>query len=85
MHGDEPTATLALVDLIRYVVENRDDPLVQRLSERLTVVMLPDHVNALGPEGGGGGGRVNATGTPEEVAKVGESYTGKFLRDIVGG
>jgi predicted deacylase len=58
MHGDEPTATLALVDLIRYVVENRDDPLVQRLSERLTVVMIP----MLNPDGAQRKRRENAAG-----------------------
>jgi excinuclease ABC subunit A len=38
----------------------------------------------MGPEGGGGGGLVVAEGTPEQVAGVGASHTGKFLRDILG-
>jgi excinuclease ABC subunit A len=55
------------------------------IEHNLDVVKSVDHVIDLGPEGGGGGGRIVATGTPEEVALVGESYTGKFLREIVGG
>ena len=39
----------------------------------------------LGPEGGDGGGRVVATGTPEEVAQVPESYTGQYLKEHLGG
>jgi len=58
MHGDEPTATLALADLIRYVVENADDPLVARLHERLTVVAIP----MLNPDGAQRGRRENARG-----------------------
>jgi excinuclease ABC subunit A len=38
----------------------------------------------MGPEGGDGGGRVVAAGTPEEVARVKESYTGQYLRDLLG-
>jgi hypothetical protein len=47
MHGDEPTATLALADLVRYVVENRDNSVVRRLRERLTIVAIP----MLNPDG----------------------------------
>ena len=55
------------------------------IEHNLDVVKSVDHVIDLGPEGGSGGGRIIATGTPEEVAQVGESYTGKFLRELVGG
>jgi excinuclease ABC subunit A len=54
------------------------------IEHNLDVVKSVDHVIDLGPEGGTGGGRVIAEGTPEEVAQVGESYTGKFLRELVG-
>jgi excinuclease ABC subunit A len=55
------------------------------IEHNLDVIKSVDHVIDLGPEGGSGGGRVLAIGTPEEVAQVGESYTGKFLRELVGG
>ena len=42
-----------------------------------------DHIIDLGPEGGDKGGEVVATGTPEEVAKVRKSHTGKFLKEIL--
>jgi excinuclease ABC subunit A len=54
------------------------------IEHNLDVIKSVDHVIDLGPEGGSGGGRVIAEGSPEEVAQVGESYTGKFLREIVG-
>jgi excinuclease ABC subunit A len=38
----------------------------------------------MGPEGGDGGGRIVAEGTPEDVAKVKESYTGQYLRELLG-
>lgn len=41
---------------------------------------MADHIIDLGPEGGDGGGRIVAEGTPEEVAKAEGSYTGKYLR-----
>lgn len=58
MHGDEPTATLALADLVRYIVENADDPLVRRLNERLSVVA----VLMLNPDGAQRRRRENAAG-----------------------
>ncbi|MBA2669747.1 MAG: hypothetical protein H0U67_05190 [Gemmatimonadetes bacterium] len=58
MHGNEPTATLALVDLLRYVVENPDDALVRRLGERLTVIAIP----MLNPDGAERNRRENAAG-----------------------
>jgi excinuclease ABC subunit A len=47
------------------------------------VIKTADYIIDLGPEGGDDGGRVIACGTPEEVAKVGESYTGRFLKGIL--
>ena len=48
------------------------------------VLAQADHLIDLGPEGGDGGGTVLATGTPEEIAAVKTSYTGSFLRNILG-
>ena len=45
--------------------------------------MRPDWLIDLGPEGGEGGGRVIATGTPEQVAKVEKSHTGRYLRHVL--
>jgi excinuclease ABC subunit A len=49
------------------------------IEHNLEVIKTADHIIDLGPEGGDGGGRIVATGTPEEVARVAESYTGQFL------
>ena len=53
------------------------------IEHNLDVIKSVDWVIDLGPEGGDGGGRLVATGTPEEVASVPDSYTGKFLRDVL--
>jgi hypothetical protein len=58
MHGNEPTATLALVDLVRFVVANPGDPLVRRLQEQLTIVAVP----MLNPDGAQRNRRDNASG-----------------------
>ena len=50
---------------------------------RQPVIETADDIIDLGPEGGDAGGEVIATGTPEEVAKVPGSYTGRFLRDVL--
>jgi excinuclease ABC subunit A len=55
------------------------------IEHNLDVIKSSDWIIDLGPEGGGGGGRVVAEGTPEDVAEVPESYTGKFLRELVRG
>ncbi|HLV44816.1 MAG TPA: hypothetical protein VKY39_07650, partial [Aggregatilineales bacterium] len=47
------------------------------------IIKVADHLIDLGPEGGNAGGRVVAEGTPEQVARVEESYTGRFLRQIL--
>jgi excinuclease ABC subunit A len=86
---DEPTTGLhfedirKLLQVLQRLVDSGNTVVV--IEHNLDVIKSVDHVIDLGPEGGGGGGRVVATGTPEEVALVGESYTGKFLREIVGG
>jgi excinuclease ABC subunit A len=53
------------------------------IEHNLDVIRCADWVIDLGPEGGGGGGRLVAVGTPEEVAKCGESYTGRYLRKVL--
>ena len=53
------------------------------IEHNLDVIKVSDHIIDLGPEGGDGGGTIVAQGTPEEVAKVKESYTGQFLKKIL--
>jgi len=48
------------------------------------VIKTADWILDMGPEGGDGGGRVVAAGTPEDVARVRESYTGQYLRELLG-
>jgi len=85
---DEPTTGLhfedirKLLQVLQRLVDGGNTVVI--IEHNLDVIKSVDHVIDLGPEGGGGGGRIVAEGTPEEVAQVGESYTGKFLRDLVG-
>jgi excinuclease ABC subunit A len=53
------------------------------IEHNLDVVKTADWVIDLGPEGGSGGGNIIATGTPEQVAKVKKSHTGRFLRQLL--
>jgi excinuclease ABC subunit A len=53
------------------------------IEHNLDVIKTADYLVDLGPEGGDGGGQVIAQGTPEEVAAVRESHTGRFLRKLV--
>ncbi|MCM8776203.1 MAG: excinuclease ABC subunit UvrA, partial [Candidatus Omnitrophica bacterium] len=53
------------------------------IEHNLDVIKMADYVIDLGPEGGEGGGRVCATGSPEEIARVRESYTGQFLKKVL--
>jgi len=86
---DEPTTGLhfedirKLLQVLQRLVDSGNTVVV--IEHNVDVIKSVDHVIDLGPEGGTGGGRVIAEGTPEEVAQVGESYTGKFLREVVGG
>ena len=54
------------------------------IEHNLDVIKTADWIIDLGPEGGEEGGRLVAAGTPEDVAAVDDSYTGQFLREIVG-
>ena len=52
------------------------------IEHNLDMIKIADYIIDLGPEGGDGGGNVVATGTPEEVSKCENSYTGQFLKKI---
>jgi excinuclease ABC subunit A len=54
------------------------------IEHSLDVIKTADWIIDMGPEGGDGGGRVVAQGTPEDVARVKESYTGQYLRELLG-
>ena len=53
------------------------------IEHNLDVVKSADYLIDLGPEGGDGGGTIVATGTPEQVAEVAESYTGQYLKPVL--
>lgn len=53
------------------------------IEHNLDVIKTADYIVDLGPEGGDGGGRIIASGSPEEVAKVNGSYTGKYLKVVL--
>jgi excinuclease ABC subunit A len=84
---DEPTTGLhfedirKLLQVLQRLVDAGNTVVV--IEHNLDVIKSADWVIDLGPEGGGGGGRIIAEGTPEDVAEVSESYTGKFLRELV--
>jgi len=84
---DEPTTGLHVDDIkkllliLNRIVENGDTVLV--IEHNLDVIKVADYIIDLGPEGGDEGGNIVATGTPEEVVKVKESYTGKYLKDYL--
>lgn len=81
---DEPTTGLhaadvhKLIDVLQTLVDAGNTVLV--IEHNLDVIKTADYVIDLGPEGGDEGGNVVATGTPEEVAQVEESYTGQYLK-----
>ncbi|MGI6324951.1 MAG: excinuclease ABC subunit UvrA [Bacilli bacterium] len=84
---DEPTTGLhtddikRLLAILNKIVDNNDTVIV--IEHNLDVIKVSDYIIDLGPEGGDLGGEVIATGTPEEVSKVKESYTGQFLRKLI--
>ena len=85
---DEPTTGLhfedvnKLLSVLHRLVDKGNTVLV--IEHDLDVVKTADWIIDLGPEGGSGGGTIVAEGTPEEVATVGHSYTGKFLAELLG-
>ena len=85
---DEPTTGLhiydvrKLIDILNRLVENGNTVVV--IEHNLDVIKSADNIIDLGPEGGNAGGNIVAQGTPEEVAKCEGSYTGKYLKKILG-
>jgi excinuclease ABC subunit A len=84
---DEPTTGLhfADIELLLNVLNRLKDQgnTVVVIEHNLDVIKTADWIIDLGPEGGSDGGRIVAEGTPEEVSKVKESFTGKFLKPIL--
>ena len=84
---DEPTTGLhiadvhRLIDVLQKLVDVGNTVVV--IEHNLDLIKTADYIIDLGPEGGGNGGRVVATGTPEQVAQVESSYTGKYLKKIL--
>lgn len=84
---DEPTTGLhqedirRLLAIINKIVDNNDTVLI--IEHNLDVIKTADYIIDLGPNGGDGGGSIVATGTPEEIIKVKESYTGEFLKKVM--
>ncbi len=81
---DEPTTGLhihdikKLLSILNRIVDNGDTVLI--IEHNLDVIKVADYIIDLGPEGGDFGGTIIATGTPEEVSEISNSYTGQFLK-----
>ena len=67
--------------ILQRIVDNGDTVIV--IEHNLDVIKVADYIIDLGPEGGDMGGTIVATGTPEEIAKCKESYTGQFLKQYL--
>ena len=84
---DEPTTGLhtgdvhKLTEVLQKLVDSGNTVLV--IEHNLDIIKIADHIIDLGPEGGNKGGMIVATGTPEEVAKNKNSYTGQYLKNIL--
>ena len=84
---DEPTTGLhtddisRLIAILQKIVDNKDTIIV--IEHNLDVIKVADYIIDLGPDGGDEGGTVVATGTPEEVSKVKDSYTGEYLKKVL--
>ena len=85
---DEPTTGLhfhdvaKLLEVLHELADQGNTVIV--IEHNLEVIKTADYIVDLGPEGGDGGGEVVATGTPEEVAAVKDSYTGQYLKQLLG-
>lgn len=84
---DEPTTGLhthdvkKLLEVLQRIVDNGDTVLV--IEHNLDVIKCADYIIDIGPEGGDEGGNIVACGTPEQIAQIEESYTGKYLRKVL--
>ncbi|WP_284141093.1 MULTISPECIES: excinuclease ABC subunit UvrA [unclassified Virgibacillus] len=84
---DEPTTGLHVDDIKRLIavlerlVDNGDTVLI--IEHNLDVIKIADHIIDLGPEGGDRGGQIIATGTPEQIANVKKSHTGRYLKSVL--
>jgi excinuclease ABC subunit A len=84
---DEPTTGLhsddikKLLIILQRIVDNGDTVIV--IEHNLDVIKVADYIIDLGPEGGDEGGQVVATGTPEQISKKNESYTGQWLKKVL--
>ena len=85
---DEPTTGLhaddvrKLLEVLQRLVDSGNTVVV--IEHNLDVIKCSDHIIDLGPEGGDGGGSIVCTGTPEEVAACEASYTGQYLKKVLG-
>ncbi len=84
---DEPTTGLhfedvrKLLDVLHELVDQGNTVVV--IEHNLDVIKTADHIIDIGPEGGDGGGEIVAVGTPEEVAEIERSHTGRYLKDML--
>ena len=84
---DEPTTGLhsadvkRLLGILQKLVEGGNSMVI--IEHNLDVIKTADHIIDMGPEGGAAGGMVVASGTPEEIVKVSESFTGKYLKPLL--
>ncbi|MEM8539040.1 MAG: excinuclease ABC subunit A, partial [Pseudomonadota bacterium] len=84
---DEPTTGLhfedvrKLLEVLHELVDQGNSVIV--IEHNLDVIKTADHIIDIGPEGGDGGGVIVAEGTPEQVAEVSESHTGRYLKPLL--
>ena len=85
---DEPTTGLhshdikKLLEILQAFVNTGNTVVV--IEHNLDVIKTADHIIDMGPEGGINGGQIIAEGTPEKLAEINESYTGKFVKNLIG-
>ncbi len=84
---DEPTTGLhmadvhKLIEILNRLVDGGNSMII--IEHNLDVIKVADHIIDLGPEGGDNGGTIIATGTPEQIVKCKDSYTGQFLKKML--
>ena len=84
---DEPTTGLhtadvaKLLEVLQRIVDNGDTVIV--IEHNLDIIKCADYIIDIGPEGGDEGGMIIASGTPEQIAEVKQSYTGQYLKHVL--